>query len=275
MIIPNGKTDVTTYFVLRDSTNHAPKTDVTITDIDLYYVEELAAISAKADATALAAADSAHGDNQAYHVGQGVYRIDWPDAAFDGGVGKKVQLIVVCTGVDTTFLEVELSPAVNAAEIGGTTQTGRDLGTSVLLSSGTGTGQISLSSGAVLLQATQTGVTIPTVTNLTNAPTNGDLTATMKSSVTAAVPTAAQIKTAVEAAGSHLALILEDTGTTLDGKLNTIDTVVDLIEDITRNKLAVVEATGAATLYADDNSTPLLTNTITSSGGTTTRTRLE
>ena len=36
----------------------------------------------------------------------------------------------------------------------------------VLLTSGTGTGQISLSSGAVLLQATQTGVTIPTVTTV-------------------------------------------------------------------------------------------------------------
>ena len=36
-----------------------------------------------------------------------------------------------------------------------------------------------------------TGGTITTVTNLTNAPTNGDLTATMKASVTTAVPTAA------------------------------------------------------------------------------------
>jgi len=40
-----------------------------------------------------------------------------------------------------------------------------------------------------------TAGTITTVTNLTNAPTNGDLTATMKSSVTAAVPTAAAIGT--------------------------------------------------------------------------------
>lgn len=81
----------------------------------------------------------------------------------------------------------------NAVKIGGTSQTGRDLGTSVLLSSGTGTGQISLSSGAVLLQPTQSGVTIPTVTtvtNLTNAPTNGDLTATMKTSVTTATSAA-------------------------------------------------------------------------------------
>lgn len=113
MIVANGSADVTTYFVLRDSTNHAPKTNVTITDIDLYYVEQGAAISAKADATALAAADSAHADNKAYHVGQGLYRIDWPDEAFNGGVGKKAYLIVVCTGVDTTFLEVELSPPVN------------------------------------------------------------------------------------------------------------------------------------------------------------------
>lgn len=113
MIVANGSTDVTTYFVLRDSTNHAPKTDVTITDIDLYYLEQGAAMAAKVDATALAAADSAHADNYGYHVGQGLYRIDWPDEAFNGGVGKRAYLIVVCTGVDTTFLEVELSPNVN------------------------------------------------------------------------------------------------------------------------------------------------------------------
>ena len=39
-----------------------------------------------------------------------------------------------------------------------------------------------------------TAGTITTVTNLTNAPTNGDLTATMKSSVTAAVPTVVAIQ---------------------------------------------------------------------------------
>jgi hypothetical protein len=71
----------------------------------------------------------------------------------------------------------------NAARTGGTTNTGRDIGASVLLSSGTGSGQISLSSGAVLLQATQTGVTIPTVTAVTNQVTanvtgiSGDATA--------------------------------------------------------------------------------------------------
>lgn len=80
------------------------------------------------------------------------------------------------SGAKTTpmvFYPATLSVAqlgVNAVQLGGTAQTGRDVGASVLLSSGTGTGQISLSSGAVLLQATQTGVTIPTVTTLTNLP---------------------------------------------------------------------------------------------------------
>jgi hypothetical protein len=59
---------------------------------------------------------------------------------------------------------------VNVSKVAETSQTGRDIGASVLVSSGSGAGQVDLSSGKVLLQATQTGVTIPTVTNLTNAP---------------------------------------------------------------------------------------------------------
>lgn len=45
-------------------------------------------------------------------------------------------------------------PDVNTTHIADTSQTGRDLGASVLLSSGTGTGQVSLSSGLVRLSAT-------------------------------------------------------------------------------------------------------------------------
>lgn len=74
------------------------------------------------------------------------------------------------TGAKTTVLVLYPQESgdliANATQIGGTTQTGRDIGASVLLSPGTGTGQVSLSSGAVLLQPTQTGVTIPTVTTV-------------------------------------------------------------------------------------------------------------
>ncbi len=68
-------------------------------------------------------------------------------------------------------------PDVNTTHVADTAQTGRDLGASVLLSSGTGAGQISLSSGLVTLAGvTHTGAVIPTVTttttatNLTNLP---------------------------------------------------------------------------------------------------------
>lgn len=77
---------------------------------------------------------------------------------------------------------------VNVVNFGGTTVTGRDIGESVLLSSGTGTGQIVLSSGQVQFSNT----TIGTVTNLTNAPTAGDFTSTMKTSLNAATPASIQ-----------------------------------------------------------------------------------
>ena len=114
----------------------------------------------------------------------------------------------------------------------GTAQTARDMGASVLLSAGTGTGQLDFASGVVksnLSQILGTALTetagqlaaafkkffniatpastmdsltlVATATNLTNAPTAGDLTATMKASVTtaatAATPTAAAVTGAV------------------------------------------------------------------------------
>lgn len=51
------------------------------------------------------------------------------------------------------------------------------------LPNGTGTNQISLSNGKVLLQATQTGVTIPTVTTLTNAPSDSSGVTTLLSRI--------------------------------------------------------------------------------------------
>ena len=91
-----------------------------------------------------------------------------------------------------------------------------------------------------------TAGTITTVTNLTNAPTVGDLTAAMKLSVNAEADTAisdagipAATKTAIEVAGSHLTLILEDTGTTIPGTITTmqgnVTTIMadtDLLDDV-------------------------------------------
>lgn len=108
----------------------------------------------------------------------------------------------------------------NTVKIGpsgsGTAQTARDVGASVLLSSGTGTGQVKLSGGYVApnwgdvgnptTTVSLTGTTVATATNLTNAPTAGDLTATMKASVSAAVWDAA---TASYGSAGSYGLLLE------------------------------------------------------------------
>lgn len=57
-------------------------------------------------------------------------------------------MILPANVYDSLVLGTDLLDA-NASQLGGTSQTGRDVGASVLLSSGTGTGQISLASGAV------------------------------------------------------------------------------------------------------------------------------
>lgn len=114
-----------------------------------------------------------------------------------------------------TAASIDSNGRVDVIKLAGTTQTARDIGASVLLSSGTGTGQLDFTSGVVKANATQfagqtitaaSGVTMPatvasttnitagtitTVTNLTNAPTAGDFTATMKTSIGTAVAASA------------------------------------------------------------------------------------
>jgi hypothetical protein len=58
--------------------------------------------------------------------------------------------------------------------------------------------------------------------------------------------------------------------------LTTVDTVVDLIEDIVRNKMEITDANGNLVLYADDSTTPLysVAACVTDDLTTTTRKRL-
>lgn len=62
------------------------------------------------------------------------------------------------TGIVLGEFEIGTQPA-NAIQVSGTTQTARDLGASVLLSSGTGTGQLDFTSGVVKANVTQFGGT--------------------------------------------------------------------------------------------------------------------
>lgn len=130
---------------------------------------------------------------------------------------------------------------VNAAELGGTVQTGRDIGASVLLSSGTGTGQISLSSGAVLLQATQSGVTIPTVTTVGTTTNLTNLPSIPNNWITAAGINTGAITNAKFAAGAIDAAAIAD---------NAIDAGAIAADAITAAKIAD-GALDAATFAAD------------------------
>lgn len=105
-----GATDQTFYFKLVDSAAGTPETGLTIANIDATYTRNRAA-AVKNDLTALAAADSAHADNKGIEVdgtnAPGLYRVDFPDAAFASGADKVI-LTVTCSGCDPAYLHINL-----------------------------------------------------------------------------------------------------------------------------------------------------------------------
>ena len=123
MLVAGGSTNVTTYFAMRLAADGTGATGLPITNFDLQYVRSGAAPSAKVDATALAATDSAHGDNQAIEIdatdAPGLYRIDWPDAAFAAGV-REVILTAKISTCFTEHLRCEIDGEVNVVEWAGT-----------------------------------------------------------------------------------------------------------------------------------------------------------
>ena len=73
-----------------------------------------------------------------------------PQAIFDWLTGVIVPLPANVTTIAGSAVSTSTAQlGVNAVNLGGTAQTGRDLGASVLLSSGTGTGQLDFTSGVV------------------------------------------------------------------------------------------------------------------------------
>lgn len=124
MDVVAGSTDVTTYFVLRTESTGAKATGLTITDLDLQYTRSGSAPSTKVDATALAAADSAHADNKAIEVDAtdqpGLLRVDWPDAAFASGAREVILTVKWATGSED--LRVNLTPVpANVTQMDGST----------------------------------------------------------------------------------------------------------------------------------------------------------
>lgn len=109
--VKKGAVDQTFYFKLVDSAAGTPETGLTIANIDATYVRNRAA-AVKNDLTALAAVTTAHTDNQGIEIdatnAPGLYRIDFPDAAFATGVDKVI-LSVTCAGCDPAMMFIELA----------------------------------------------------------------------------------------------------------------------------------------------------------------------
>lgn len=109
--VKKGAVDQTFYFKLVDSAAGTPETGLTIANIDATYVRNRAA-AVKNDLTALAAVDTAHTDNKGIEIdatnAPGLYRIDFPDAAFATGVDKVI-LSVTCAGCDPAMMFIELA----------------------------------------------------------------------------------------------------------------------------------------------------------------------
>jgi hypothetical protein len=227
----------------------------------------------------------------------GVYYLDLTSTEMNADT---VAIIVKTStsGAKTTVLVMYPEEAgdirVNATQLNGTGLTGRDIGASVLLSSGTGTGQLSITSGVVnanvtliegsdatnqirdsivddatridasalntlsshdpgetIMGATDLG-TGSGLTSLASAANLATLTGYVDTEVAAIkaktdnLPSdpadASDIASAFSTVNGKLDTIdgvvdaiLVDTGTTLDGKIDTIDTVVDAIKAVTDN----------------------------------------
>lgn len=120
MIKAPGSTDVTTYVSLELAADGAPAIGLTPANFDLSYVRTRAAPSTKVDATACASVDAAHVDNTVIEVSAtdhpGVYRVDWPDAAFVEGVDEVILSVEVATARPAST-RVQISVDVNVHQI--------------------------------------------------------------------------------------------------------------------------------------------------------------
>jgi hypothetical protein len=159
-------------------------------------------------------------------------------------LGRMKLAIVDAANHCPVFHEIEVLPAniydslvlgtdylnANAYELGGTTQTGRDIGTSVLLSSGTGTGQIALSSG-----------------NVTSA-----LTSSERSTLAAAILDLADAIETGLTMRQALRLALSALAGKISGGGTTTETFRNAVADSKNRIVATVDASGNRTAITTD-----------------------
>lgn len=227
MNIKHGATDQSITFVLVDA-DGVEATGLTITDLDIVYVRDRAA-AVKADLTALSAVTDAHSDNKAIEIdatnAPGLYRVDFPDAAFVSGVDR-VQLIINGAAIKPAYIEVELVAKLVSDLIDAAAPSAATVASQVRTELGTELGRID---AAISSRNATTPPTAEAIREELDENSSklyglmylfnqffstvevdglGNYQFTAKALENApSAPSADAIKTAIEAAGSHLALI--------------------------------------------------------------------
>lgn len=189
--IQKGSVDRSVDLYIIDSTDGTPEVGVlwNTAGMDLKYRRDLSAVVSITEAT-LAALTTAHTDGGFLEIGNGVYRLDVPDAAWATGADH-VTIFGTVTGMIVLPVTVQLVEYDPEAALATPTN-------------------ITAATGVVLSGVTHTGAVIPTVTTLTNLPAipaNWLTAAGIAADAITAAKLAADASTEIAAAVNTVALV--------------------------------------------------------------------
>lgn len=196
---------------------------------------------------------------------KGVYEFQFADARFAVSSAKSLLVSVlgatnlqqadfvvqlqsddpfVAKPTNSSLLSIDGSGRVDVAKIAGTSQTARDIGASVLLSAGSGAGQLDFTSGVVKANATQwLGGTIPAV-NVTGVPlvdlkyTLGTISPAAAGSVRADAVTGAvgSVTGAVGSVTGAVGSVTGNVGGNVVGSVASVTAAVAITSNIKKNQ---------------------------------------
>lgn len=168
----------------------------------------------------------------------------------------------------------------NVVTIGGTTQTARDIGASVLISSGSGAGQLDVTSGVIKANLAQ-------ILGTALTETAGQIAAAFKQFFDVASPTGTMKaitnvvtttnlttnndKTNYRLSATGVNDILDDTPPAFTGAPTTVRQLLYFIRQAFKNKLNYAKGTNTMTLYEDDGITAKFNHTMVDDASNATR----
>lgn len=153
--ILRGSVDQSVVIRILDDTTFLPETGVTdaTSGLSLWYRCE-GGLKVAITPASLAALTDAHADGGILHIGDGYYRLDLPDAAVATGHGVQVGGTVTGMFIEGCYAPLVAYNPQDTVRLGLTSIPNVVTGnTGAIITSGTGTAQLSTSSGRVLIQS--------------------------------------------------------------------------------------------------------------------------